>query len=174
MMPDSERGVVHSDSRWWYWVAAVPAVVALWTASAVWVVLGVSLDPGTGTGGVGGSGIGGEGLLLLPAIALGVPAIVVFLLLPIALWRDGEAARRAGSGWPDIPLLWAAAAGVIDIVLVVGLVVLARIAPTLGFGIILVAVVAGTALALSYLRGRSRHVWTPTNLWELRRELRPN
>lgn len=173
-MTAAERGVVHADSRWWYWVAAVPAVVALWTLSSLWVLVGVTLDTGTGTGGIGGGGLGGGGIVLLPAIALGAPAVVVFLLLPIALWRDGEATRQAGAGWPEYPTLWAGIAGVIDVGLIVGLLVLARTAPTVGLGIVLVAVVAGTTVAILFLRRRATRVWTPTTIWELRRELRAN
>lgn len=165
-MAHSDRGVVHADSRWWYWIAALPAVVALWTATSLWVLLGVSLEF-TGDGLFGGA----QSLVLLPAVALGIPAVVVFLLLPFALWRDGEAALRAGAGWPDLPALWAAAAGIVDIVLVAGLVLLARIDNTIGFGVIVIAVIAGTALAVTYLRARVRNVWTPTSLRELKREL---
>lgn len=172
-MTAAERGVVHADSRWWYWVAAVPAVVALWTLSSLWVLVGVSLDTGTGPGGIGG-GLGGGGIVLLPAIALGAPAVVVFLLLPIALWRDGEATRRAGAGWPEYPPLWAGVAGIIDVALIVGLLVLARTNPTIGLGLVLLAVVAGTVLAATYLRRRTSRAWTPTSLGDLRRELRPN
>lgn len=176
-MSGDTRGVVHTDSRWWYWVAALPAIVALWLASALWVLLGVSLGfggLGGGAGGGGGSGgLGGQGLLFLPAVALGAPALVVFFLLPLALWRDGDAVRRSGAGWPDLPVVWAAVAGVVDVVLLAGLVVLARIDRTLGLAVVLLAVLAGTALAITYLRRRARHVWTPTSLWELKRELQP-
>lgn len=163
------RGVVHADSRWWYWVAALPAIVVLWTASAIWIVLGVSLEFGGG-----GIGVGGQSLVLLPAIALGAPAVVVFLLLPVALWRDGEALQRAGAGWPDLPVVWGAIAGVIDLVLLAGLTVLFQVDPGLGFLVVLIAVLLGTGIALTYLRNRVRHAWTPTSLWELRRELRPD
>lgn len=167
-MAGETRGVVHSDSRWWYWVAALPAVVALWTLSALWVVLGVSLD-------LGGGGLAGgtRSLVLLPAVALGAPAVVTFLLLPIALWRDGEAVRRAGAGWPDLPLVWAAVAGIVDLVLLAGIVLLAQVDASLGSGVIAIAVIAGTALAVGYLNRRTRHVWTPTSLRDLKRELEP-
>lgn len=161
-----ERGVVHSDSRWWYWVAALPAVVALWTATSVWVLFGVSLEF------TGGDLFGdAQSLVLLPAVALGIPAVVVFLVLPIALWRDGEATLRAGAGWPDLPALWAGAAGIVDVVLLVGLVLLAHVDATLGFGVIAVAVISGTILAVVYLRARIQNVWTPTTIGELKREL---
>lgn len=165
-MPEHSRGVVHADSRWWYWVAALPAIVALWVASAIWVGLGVSL-------GGGGGWVGGQGLVLLPAVALGAPAVVVFLLLPIALWRDGTLVRRAGAGWPDHPVGWAGVAALIDLGLLAGIVMLSRLDRTLGLGLVLVAVVAGTALAVFYLKQRSRHVWTPTSFWELKHELEP-
>jgi hypothetical protein len=167
-MTDAARGVVHADSRWWYWVAALPAVVALWTASALWVLLGVALEFG------GGGGVGSRGLVLLPAVALGGPALVVFLLLPVALWRDGEALLRAGAGWPEFPVVWAAIAGLVDLVLVAGLAVLVGVDRTIGFIVVLVAVLLGTGLALTYLRARVQHAWTPTSLRELRHELRPN
>lgn len=165
-MSGTGRGVVHADSRWWYWVAALPAVVALWTATSLWVLLGVSLEFGSG-GRFGDA----RSLVLLPAVALGIPAVVVFLVLPIALWRDGEATLRAGAGWPALPALWAGIAGVIDLVLLAGLLVLAQVDATIGSGLVAVAVVSGTALAVSYLRGRIQEVWTPTSLGELRREL---
>lgn len=165
-MTTAERGVVHADSRWWYWVAALPAVVALWTLTSLWVLLGVSLEFSSGD--LFG---GAQSLVLLPAVALGIPAVVAFLVLPIALWRDGTATRTAGAGWPDIPELWAGIAGVIDLVLLAGVVLLTRVDEGVGLLVTLVAVVAGTALAVGYLRRRIRHVWTPTSLHELKREL---
>ena len=165
-MSGTGRGVVHADSRWWYWIAALPAVVALWTATSIWVLLGVSLEFGSGD-------LFGDAtsLVLLPAVALGIPAVVVFLVLPVALWRDGEAALSAGAGWPELPAVWAGIAGVVDVVLLAGLLVLSRVDATIGFGLVAVAVIAGAALAVSYLRGRVQAVWTPTSLGELRREL---
>lgn len=166
-MAGAGRGVVHADSRWWYWIAALPAVVVLWTATSLWVVLGVTLEFG------GGDPVGGAGsLVLLPAVALGLPAVVVFLVLPVALWRDGEATLSAGAGWPELPAVWAGVAGIIDVVLVVGLVVLARVDRALGSGLVAVAVIAGTGLAVRYLRTRTSKAWTPTSIGELKRELR--
>lgn len=165
-MSGTGRGVVHADSRWWYWIAALPAVVALWTATSLWVLLGVSLEFGSGD-------LFGDAraLVLLPAVALGIPAVVVFLILPVALWRDGEATLRAGAGWPELPALWAGIAGIIDLVLIAGLVVLAQVDAAIGTGLVAVAVIAGTGLAIGYLRARIGTVWTPTSIGELKREL---
>lgn len=70
------------DSRWWYWIAAVPLVyVLVFTALAVFVlplILGES-DVVFGLG---------ESSVALLAVALALPSFLITLVLPYALYRD--------------------------------------------------------------------------------------
>ncbi|WP_336035908.1 hypothetical protein [Halobacterium yunchengense] len=179
------------DSRWWYWVAAVPVVTAFWAVSALWTGVVVALVPEAVVGSA-------ESVVSLPAVALGLPALVAFLALPLALWMDARAVDAAGGGWPTPTDGYARLAVGVDAVVFGGAVLffdgfgpLAAVAEVLtldgvaaalassafdtgGLGLFLVAVgaVAGSWLCVEYLRERRERVAMPGSLREWRAELR--
>ncbi len=82
------------DSRWWYWIAAVPASTGLWLLSFLWAALATASE-GVATG---GDPVGvAFGLSLLVG---GVPLFVVGVLFPVAVLFDSRAVRAAGFEWP--------------------------------------------------------------------------
>ncbi|MFC3477724.1 hypothetical protein [Halobacterium litoreum] len=160
------------DSRWWYWVAAVPVVTAFWLVSALWVAAVVLLVPEAAATSM-------NAVVSIPAVALGVPAVVVFLLLPLALLQDSRAVERAGGDWSELGARAPQIAGALDLVLLAGVYQffegnesVLRPDP-LGTLLIGVAVVAGTWLCVRYLRERKSLVAMPGSLREWRTELRP-
>ncbi|WP_232686737.1 hypothetical protein [Halobacterium zhouii] len=177
------HGVVHVDSRWWYWVVAVPTIAALWALSALWLV-GVVLVVPQANATTGGA------IVSIPAVALGVPALVAFLVLPFALLVDARAVRDAGSDWPEDPGQPAQFAAAADAVIVAGVLVffevldftgprVRHIEPLgvtpqrlLGMAVILVGVAAGSLVCVRYVRERREHVAMPRSLREWREELR--
>jgi len=82
------------DSRWWYWIAAVPASAGLWFLSFLWAALATASE-GVATG---GDPVGvAFGLSLLVG---GVPLFVVAVLFPVGVFFDSRALRAAGFEWP--------------------------------------------------------------------------
>lgn len=161
---------VRVDSRWWYWVAAVPLVTGFWLVSALWVAAVALVVPEAGATATGA-------VVSIPAVALGVPALVAFVALPLALLQDARAVERAGGDLPELagraPRLAAGA-----LVLIVGGVAVyfeGSASVTSGHPLgalgILAGVVGGTWLAVAYLRARRRVVEMPGSLREWRREL---
>jgi hypothetical protein len=77
-----------TDSRWWWWIAGVPAGVAFWAITALWLVIAT----------------GGSGLLADPVrsgvgmatVGLGVPLLVIAVLFPVAVFFDARELREAG------------------------------------------------------------------------------
>jgi len=133
------------DSRWWYWIAAYPvvslllfpvlAIVAFATFSTAFVV-GSGMEPGPGPG-MGFAFVGvAFGFLVF---ALFLLSLVVFLLLPAALYMDARAVARAGLDWTPDPLVYAVA-GLLQFV---------------------VTPVVGLVVALYYLYRRHEHVGVP-------------
>lgn len=158
------------DSRWWYWVAAAPVVAALWAASALWVAAVVLVVPEASASGVGT-------VVSIPAVALGIPALVAFLALPLALWRDAQAVRAAGADWPADPTRPPKLAAGANIAILAGILLFfegGRILAdhrTAGTLAIAAGVVGGSWLCVRYLRARSAVVDMPSSLWEWRDEL---
>ncbi|MFB6271023.1 MAG: hypothetical protein ABEH83_13850 [Halobacterium sp.] len=179
------------DSRWWYWVAAVPLVTAFWAVSSLWVAVVAVLVPEAVVQDA-------ESVVSIPAVALGVPALVVFLVLPLALYRDARAIDAAGGDWPADVARYAKLAVAVDALVFGGgalffegldpLVFVARTftldgvadalaastldTRTLGALLLGAGAVAGSWLAVQYLRERRDHVVMPSTLWEWRDELR--
>ena len=162
---------VRVGSRWWYWVAAVPLVTAFWVVSSLWVAVVAVVVPEAVVADV-------ESLVSIPAVALGVPALVVFAVLPLALWRDARDVAAAGGDWPSDTGRPAKLAAVVDVAVIGGGALffegVTGTSDTLAVGALLLGagLVAGTWLSASYLRERAEHVAMPSNLWEWRRELR--
>lgn len=167
------------QSRWWYWVAAVPLVTAFWLASALWTVGVVVLVPearATATSDI--VSVVTTTVVSIPAVALGVPALVVFLAMPLAAHLDGLAVRDAGGELAGIAGRAAQVGVVVDAVLLAGVVVLFEGSSIGGWepnavGAMLVgaAVIAGTWLSVRYVRARRAVVAMPSSFREWRREL---
>lgn len=162
---------IRVDSRWWYWVAAVPVVAAFWAASALWVAAVVVVVPEASASGFGT-------VVSIPAVALGIPALVTVVLLPLALWRDTQAVRAAGSDWPEDPTRPPKLAAVALAAILVGVLLFFEGARILDqhrmvglFGIV-AGVVGDCVLCVRYLRERREVVAMPSSLWEWRDELR--
>mgnify|MGYP006274228013 FL=1 len=101
------------DSRWWYWVAAVPLY---WVASSVLgfafalVAFAFALT-GAGVGAAGGNpglgfGLGALGFVGLALLFVAV-GLVVSLAFPVAVYLDAEAVGDAGGDWQPDPALYA-------------------------------------------------------------------
>ncbi|WP_232703244.1 hypothetical protein [Halobacterium wangiae] len=160
------------DSRWWYWVAVVPVITTFWLLSAVWVAVVVLVVPEASTPTTSSA------VVSIPAVALGVPALVAFLVLPLALIQDSRAVEEAGGRWSGLAE-WAAQLAVgVDLALLAGIYLFFEgdasvVDPDpLGTLLIGIAVLAGTWLCVRYLRERASVVAMPTSLREWRSELR--
>jgi len=157
-------------SRWWYWVAAVPLVTAFWLASALWIAVVVAVVPEAGAS-------ASSAVVSIPAVALGVPALVVFLAMPLAAHMDGRAVRDAGGELPEVAGLTPQIGAAVDLVLVAGVYLFfegsgnVRRPDPLGALLVAAAVVAGTWLAVRYVRERREVVAMPSGFREWRREL---
>ncbi|NIB98079.1 hypothetical protein [Halobacterium sp. R2-5] len=152
------------DSRWWYWVAAVPVVTAFWLVCSLWVAAVVVLVPEAVVSDA-------AAVVSIPAVALGVPALVAFLFLPLALWMDGRAVSAAGGDWPDSGPNDAGIALLADLLVLAGAALFFQGAAAAAVGV-LGGAALGTWVAVRYLRQRSDHVAMPGSLWEWREELR--
>lgn len=159
------------DSRWWYWVAAVPLVTAFWVASSMWVAVVVLVVPEAVL-------YSAESVVSIPAVALGVPALVAFAMLPLAFWMDARAIAAAGGDWPADTGRFAKLGSVVAAVAIGGAALffdgISGQGGVLGVGAVLlgVAVLAGSWLCVRYLRKRGEHVAMPSTLGEWREELR--
>lgn len=157
-------------SRWWYWVAAVPLVTAFWAASALWIVGVVALVPEAGASAT-------TAVVSIPAVALGVPALVVYLAMPLAAHMDGRAVRDAGGELPEVAALAPQLGTAVDLVLVAGIYFFfegsgnLRQPDPLGTVLVAVAVVGGTWLGIRYVRERRETVVMPSSFREWRAEL---
>lgn len=178
---------IRVDSRWWYWVAAVPVVAAFWAVSALWVAVVVLVVPEASVSGfdavvvVPGVTPSIVALVvvaaLLPGVALGIPALAVVGALPLALWRDGQAIRAAGVDWPDDPTRPPKLAVAAFVGILVGLLLFfegerfLQQYQLLALLVILAGVVGDSVLCVRYLRERREVVDMPSSLWEWRDEL---
>lgn len=124
------------DSRWWYWIAAVPVYFAvsavlggLFFAAAVlglWVDVGFALS--------------GLFVFALAVVVFGLPGLALSVLFPVAVYVDARAVREADVGWDPDPALY-------------GIVALA--------GVVVTAFTVSVPLALYYLYRRHEAVGTP-------------
>jgi len=140
------------DSRWWYWIAAIPAVFGFWLVTVAWVAFAIWLEPGLL------DTAGGDGPLAQAArislVAVGVPLVVLTAIFPFAVFQDTQAIDRAGVEWEPPSGTYAAVA-------LVGLLVLA----VAGVSDISVGVISGFAVsvpfALYYLQQRHERLGVP-------------
>jgi hypothetical protein len=92
------------DSRWWYWIAAVPLYFVVSAALAGLFLVGFLFDLFL-TG----------GLLSLFGAALVVPVVglvglALAVLFPVATYVDARAVAEAGGEWTPDPVVWSLAA----------------------------------------------------------------
>jgi hypothetical protein len=99
------------DSRWWYWIAAVPVLfgvsLGLGGAAVVLFLFGVALDV---AGFAGVASLGGFVLFWLGTLFLGFVGLLVAVLFPIATYVDARAIEEAGLEWRPDPVLYGLAA----------------------------------------------------------------
>lgn len=77
-----------TESRWWWWIAGVPAGAAFWALTVVWLVIategtGLLADPVR-------SGLG------MATLGLSVPLLVIAVLFPVAVFFDARELWNAG------------------------------------------------------------------------------
>jgi hypothetical protein len=109
-----ESPQVPADSRWWYWVAAVPAFYVVATAAgflfgmlafalAVTGATGVQYGVGPGIGAPVGAGFFGVFVLFVLLFAVGG---LLSLLFPVAVYLDAEAVADTAGDWAPDPELY--------------------------------------------------------------------
>ncbi|MFB6269705.1 MAG: hypothetical protein ABEH83_07160 [Halobacterium sp.] len=118
---DPDRGDSHApspppDSRWWYWVAALPvyfvlatvvgfaigvAAVALALTGATTVQHGVWMEMPMGAG----AGIGFV-LVMLAVMVLASIGMLLSLLFPVAIYLDADAVAATTGDWTPDPMLY--------------------------------------------------------------------
>jgi hypothetical protein len=94
------------DSRWWYWIAAIPLYVVV--GAALGLLFAVVALAGFGLGLDGG--LIGFGLLFVLVVALGVAGLVLTILFPVATYVDARAIATSDASWTPDPLVWGLAA----------------------------------------------------------------
>lgn len=104
------------DSRWWYWIAAVPALFAVTLGfgigAFVLALFGVALDV---AGLAGLASFGGFVLFSIGGAILAGTSLLVAILFPVATYVDARAVEESNLAWRPDPVLYglAAAAAVI-------------------------------------------------------------
>ena len=94
------------DSRWWYWIAAIPLYVVV--GGALGLLFAVVALAGFGLGLDGG--LIGFGLLFVLVVALGLAGLVLTILFPVATYVDARAIATSDASWTPDPLVWGLAA----------------------------------------------------------------
>lgn len=129
------------DSRWWYWIAAVPVYFLLTLVLSLFAVglffLGFLFDL-AGGGGLGTVGV--TTLFVLGAVFVALPGLVLAVLFPVAMYVDAKAVRYASVGWDPDPVLYGLVAAV---------------------GVVVTNFVVSVPLAVYYLYRRHQAVGTP-------------
>ena len=94
------------DSRWWYWVAAVPAVFAFWLVAVAWVTVAVALGPLADANPLAQAAE-------ISMVAFVGPFLVLTIVFPFAVYADATAVIDAAVGWrpPRAAVTGAAAVG---------------------------------------------------------------
>lgn len=80
------------DSRWWYWVAAVPAVFAFWAVAVVWVTVAVAIGPLADANPV-------VQAAEISMVAFVGPFLVLVGVFPFAVHSDASAILAADVEW---------------------------------------------------------------------------
>ncbi|WP_435156061.1 hypothetical protein [Haladaptatus sp. DFWS20] len=148
------------ESRWWYWIAAVPVVVAFWLVTVAWVAFAMSVDPSF----VGDSPppflvrllIATPHATVVSLVAVGIPFAILIAILPLAVFQDTVAINRSETGWEPSSRNFALA-GLFGLVSAVVVGVL-----TIDLSLAIIAgIILSVPLALYYLRERHEKLGVP-------------
>jgi len=100
------------DSRWWYWVAALPAYYVVGTVVGFIVGVAVFLLALTGAatmepamGAPMGVGFGFAGVFVLAVLLAGV-GLLLSVVFPLAVYYDATAVAEAPGSWDPDPALY--------------------------------------------------------------------
>ncbi|WP_458207550.1 hypothetical protein [Haladaptatus sp. NG-SE-30] len=138
------------NSRWWYWIAAVPTVFVFWVVTVVWVAFAISMEPGL-LAGSGDSPLTRAAAVSL--VAVGVPFVVLTAFFPLAVFQDTQAISRAEAGWEP--------SGNYALVALLGLVVLAGLALSDLSLAVITGFVVSVPFSVYYLWLRHEHLGVP-------------
>jgi hypothetical protein len=94
------------DSRWWYWIAAIPLYVVVGAAFVLLFAVVALLGFGIGFD----AGFVAAGLLFVAVFVLGLAGLVLTILFPIATYVDARAVAASDASWTPDPLVWGLAA----------------------------------------------------------------
>ena len=152
------RRLVHDrvETRWWYWVAAVPAAFAFWLLSVAWVAVAISLGP-----------LAGPRPLVQAAevslVAFGGPFLALTAVFPFAVYADASAVLDADVDWrpPRALLTVAAAIGPLVSAMAVLYGLVADAAGLTPIWAIVLGFLLTVPVAAYYLHGRHGHLGVP-------------
>ena len=94
------------DSRWWYWIAAIPLYVVVGAAAVLLFAVAALLGFGIGFE----AGFVVTGLLFVTVFILGLLGLVFSIVFPIAMYVDARAIAASEASWTPDPLVWGLAA----------------------------------------------------------------
>lgn len=95
------------DSRWWYWVAAVPIYVLIGAIGSVLVAILLVGTIGLDILGGGGAFTGLASILLLIAGGIyGLAGLALLFLFPIGIYLDAKAIAELPVEWDPDPILY--------------------------------------------------------------------
>ena len=94
------------DSRWWYWIAAIPLYVVIGGVFGLLFAVIALLGFGIGID----AGVVGFGLLFVAVLVLGLAGLVLTIVFPVATYVDARAVAAADTSWTPDPLVWGLAA----------------------------------------------------------------
>jgi hypothetical protein len=141
------------QSRWWYWIAAVPVVFVFWLVTVAWVTFAILLEP-TVLSSTGDSPVVHAASVSL--VAVGIPFAVLTVMFPFAVFQDTQAVLRAEPGW-EPPSGNYALTGLLGLV---GAVVSGLLTRSLSIAVI-TGFVLSVPFALYYLRERHDNLGVP-------------
>lgn len=92
------------ESRWWYWIAAIPVASVIGYVLMVLVILTAAPAVTTSSAELGA----GFGVAFIALVAFGVFALAFGLMFPLAIYYDSRAVRDAGyEEWQPDPTFYA-------------------------------------------------------------------
>lgn len=89
-----------ADSRWWYWIAAVPASAVVALVGGVFLLFGFLFDLFL----TGGLLTFGATFFLVPVV--GLVGLVLTVMYPVATYVDARAIAESRAEWTPDPLVW--------------------------------------------------------------------
>jgi hypothetical protein len=129
------------DSRWWYWIAAVPIYFVVTALFGIFWAIAFVLGFGLDLAGLGGlATLGTFSALFVAVFVLALVGIALAVAFPLAIYVDAAAIERANLDWKPDPVLY-------------GIVALAAVVVT--------NFVLSVPLSLFYLYKRHEAVGTP-------------